>query len=36
MVNRQGDGKMQVNYIHKACLSDKDLNKGGEEHQGSE
>ena len=36
MINRQGDSKMQVNCVHEARLSDEDLNKGGEEHQGSE
>ena len=36
MVNRQDDGKMQVNYMCGVCLPDKDPNKEGEEHQGSE
>ena len=36
MANRQGDGKIQANYMRGACLSDKELNKEGKEHQGSE
>ena len=36
MVNRQDDSKIKANYVHEACLSDEELNKGGEEHQRSE
>ena len=36
MANRQGDGKIQVNCVHGACLPDEKSNKGGEEHQRSE
>ena len=32
MANRQGNDKIQVNYVHEVCLSDKELNKEGKKH----
>ena len=36
MTNRQDNDKMQANCMHEVFLPDRDLNKGGEEHQESE
>ena len=32
MINRWGNGKMHMNYIHEVNPSDEELNKEGKEH----